>query len=434
MFRITILPLWVSVTLSVFGAAVVAFGQEVVSVTPYTPPSFNDAPTETPIVSFSRELTLNLELKCFAPNLRQTPMPAAPDADIMIEIGIRSKSNPDAVTIVKVNDPASAVDPATVDRLAGWHFKPFYWASDALTDPAVKKQQRKLSLDVSAPSNGVSGRASLSKNLLKVVIAGAYVPAADANGAVDQANLNEFGVDFIRVSQTAAPNSAYAGSDGPVNANIRYLSANNGKKVVGTIDVPAAASPGQIANYLGGQRYTDFCGGWYSPLMLFFDEQRPAFTGVSSFPIAGGSPVYWPEKNAPGYFLALDKNKDGKISEEKELFGPVENGDGFVNLKLFDSNNDGKINRDDPIFSKLLLWRDANSDGRSQKAELFALKTKKVVEIQLKSENIIRTFGGRAESKAEADFTFRAGQELKKGRVLDVYFTRHLNIASASKD
>ena len=59
------------------------------------------------------------------------------------------------------------------------------------------------------------------------------------------------------------------------------------------------------------------CGGYYSPLMLFFGDKWPAFRGIQNRIVLGSSPVsYWPEKGAPGYFLALDKNRDGQITEK----------------------------------------------------------------------------------------------------------------------
>lgn len=56
--------------------------------------------------------------------------------------------------------------------------------------------------------------------------------------------------------------------------------------------------------------------------------------------------------------LALDRNHDGVINDGTELFGD-QNGakDGFAELAKYDGNKDGRINRDDDVFSSLVLLR-----------------------------------------------------------------------------
>lgn len=54
-------------------------------------------------------------------------------------------------------------------------------------------------------------------------------------------------------------------------------------------------------------------------------------------------------------FLALDKNKDGKINDGNELFG-TKSGDGFKDLAAYDDDNDGWIDEDDEVFNSLKIW------------------------------------------------------------------------------
>ena len=54
-------------------------------------------------------------------------------------------------------------------------------------------------------------------------------------------------------------------------------------------------------------------------------------------------------------FLALDKNGDGKISDGSELFG-TKSGDGFGDLREYDSDGNGWIDENDDVFSKLKVW------------------------------------------------------------------------------
>jgi len=67
-------------------------------------------------------------------------------------------------------------------------------------------------------------------------------------------------------------------------------------------------------------------------------------------------------------FLAIDTDKDGKISNGTELFGP-QTGDGFNELAQFDEDNNKWIDESDSIFNKLRIWtKDENGNDN-----LFAL-------------------------------------------------------------
>ncbi|MCR5421950.1 MAG: hypothetical protein K6E98_13205 [Lachnospiraceae bacterium] len=72
-------------------------------------------------------------------------------------------------------------------------------------------------------------------------------------------------------------------------------------------------------------------------------------------------------------FLALDKNGDGVINNGLELFG-TSSGDGFKDLKAYDSDNNGWIDEADPIWDKLLVYS-LNEDGTSS---LYGLSEKGV--------------------------------------------------------
>ena len=50
-------------------------------------------------------------------------------------------------------------------------------------------------------------------------------------------------------------------------------------------------------------------------------------------------------------FLALDKNGDGKINDGSELFG-TKSGDGFGDLREYDSDGNGWIDENDDVFSR----------------------------------------------------------------------------------
>ncbi len=59
-------------------------------------------------------------------------------------------------------------------------------------------------------------------------------------------------------------------------------------------------------------------------------------------------------------FLALDKNKDGKVNDGTELFGP-RSGDGFADLAQYDQDGNQWIDENDAVYSQLRVWqRDAS--------------------------------------------------------------------------
>ncbi len=65
-----------------------------------------------------------------------------------------------------------------------------------------------------------------------------------------------------------------------------------------------------------------------------------------------------------GGFLALDKNKDGRITDGGELFGP-QSGDGFAELARYDDDRNGWIDAADQIYYDLSVWeKDADGGDR----------------------------------------------------------------------
>jgi len=90
--------------------------------------------------------------------------------------------------------------------------------------------------------------------------------------------------------------------------------------------------------------------------------------------------IAWPEPGSDDAFLALDRNGDGVINSGAELFGNATEqpasakfANGYNALSVFDENGDGVIDERDAVYSRLLLWQDANHDGVSQPEELHGL-------------------------------------------------------------
>jgi hypothetical protein len=170
-----------------------------------------------------------------------------------------------------------------------------------------------------------------------------------------------------------------------------------------------------------------FCGGFHSPLILFFGDEKPYYTSMTKpLALTSGRTLYWPEKNSGAFFLALDKNKNGIIDAANELFGSLtesEGKNGFEELAIFDSNKDGFIDSKDKVFKDLLLWNDSTGEGRSFKEDLFKISDKGVVRISLKYKTELLPHGARAEDRQNSFFEFKSKtKNNKKGRIIDVWF------------
>jgi hypothetical protein len=80
-------------------------------------------------------------------------------------------------------------------------------------------------------------------------------------------------------------------------------------------------------------------------------------------------------------FLAIDTNGNGQIDNISELFGGASKGSGFAKLSSYDSNGDGQVNAADALFSSLMIWQDANSNGKTDAGELISLAKAGVVSL-----------------------------------------------------
>ncbi|UOF01819.1 EF-hand domain-containing protein [Bdellovibrio reynosensis] len=202
----------------------------------------------------------------------------------------------------------------------------------------------------------------------------------------------------------------YMGKSGPVSASFGGISVASDKT---SIEVNVAF-PGQ----------TGFCGGYWSPLMVFFDDSRPRFDNSSDFPLNPMNKTMWPEANAPGWFVAYDRDKSGLIDKKEELFGDtVSTENGFEVLKKLDSNKDGFIDKKDKTFKKLVLWNDKNGDGISQKEEMLKL-AEKVMKISLDYEKgVITPMGHYAEARERSKFWYKDNGKVKTGDIVDIWLS-----------
>lgn len=85
--------------------------------------------------------------------------------------------------------------------------------------------------------------------------------------------------------------------------------------------------------------------------------------------------------------LAIDKDGDGFIAKQDELFGN-ETTSGFSMLKTYDSNNDNVINSSDTQFSNLKVWQDVNENGITDSGELKTLTQAGITSISLNTQEV----------------------------------------------
>ena len=159
-----------------------------------------------------------------------------------------------------------------------------------------------------------------------------------------------------------------------------------------------------------------------SPLVLDLDGD-----GIELISLDGPTAVYW-DLDIDGMaertgwvgsddgLLALDWNSDGIISDHTELFG-TETLDGFIVLSALDSNADDVIDEFDSDFSRLLVWRDLNSDGFSQEAELHTLSDLGITSIDLDFTTVDYDISGNA-IRSESSFTTTSGNRT----IVDAWF------------
>lgn len=360
----------------------------------------NDLVSSAPGSGFagrSPNVVVRLVNNCFGTNLRGVSNPISPDGVVTASFRLARGSTQSSQ--IQINYPGSIVTPEGVNPAAG---------TVQLSNTYFQ-----------APSGS---RVALTGNIVEIEIPGDVIPITNLD-APDKIRLDSptFSQQISSCDDTSS--DPVYGSSGHSAKNPTYACGQfMGKNGALTPRLgPATVSPDgntvEIQASFPGQ--TGFCGGFWSPLMVFFDDKRPKFTNISDFPLNLIGKTHWPEAKSPGYWIAIDQDGSGKIDQRHELFGQYKDfKNGFEALRDLDTNKDGVIDAKDKDFSKLVLWNDKNGDGKSQKTELISLATK-LASISLKYQSgILRPLGPYAEERERSVAITVKG---KKVEVIDIW-------------
>ncbi len=174
-----------------------------------------------------------------------------------------------------------------------------------------------------------------------------------------------------------------------------------------------------------------------SPIIINFENGDYRLTGRNApvlFDMAGnGHPTMmgWTVAGADEAFLWLDRNHNGKVTSGAELFGnftPLQNGqlarNGFEALRELDANSDGVIDKRDPIWPRLMLWRDFNHNGISEPNELAPLEGSGVTSIDLHDHWTGRhdSWGNKFKYESLVSMTNASGHGVHRQPVYDIFF------------
>lgn len=376
-----------------------------ISILPIAGPNMSDVVLDSNLTLNNGATTyLDLHVSCYGTNLRSVANPVSPGSQVEARIRYLSASNVQKTFTVKF--PAGAAMTNAIP------------AQD-LTSSVVVRDSANVSTGEVFRTQMKDGLIRVAMKQTKTVPLDVLATGTEYGNLVDtnEKSRTFTGISFVQIMPAGASQQQYMGWNGPLTSSVRWYVAENGQTVT-----VYAAFPGQ----------NGFCGGYFSPLMLKFNntEVLPKMKAHSKFPlyeqdIKNPPDISWPsfEKNEDVYFLAVDKNNNGKVDSGAELFGDI-NGfdDGFANLAIHDENKDGVIDAKDPVFEKLVLWKDSNHDGISQASELKKLKDMGVLSISLKFQKVMRDVGPDAKIMGPGEFSYidKKGKS-QTGSVWDVY-------------
>lgn len=324
--------------------------------------------------------TIQFRASCFGTNLRGVANPLAPNATVTM---------------------SGKLD------LDGKGLQPF-----SITFPAKAAiYENSTTSVISTFSLPTGSSVSFSGNTLVAKIQGSATSSINPVTAEITTAQNRFDVRDISFTQDVPGSSSGAyqfyGYSGTLSSSAINISQSSDGKV---IDLETSF-PGQEG----------FCGGYHSPLMVFLDSKIPKFNNIVDFNMGHGLKTFWPEKDHDGYFVALP-NKDGVVSSNKDLFGETaEFHNGFEKLAEHDLNKDGIIDAKDPVYKKLVLWKDKSGKGVYSKKNAIPL-SELIKSINLTFQPNIMQVSANAELREKSTIVMVNPAKYPKAYIVDVWF------------
>ncbi|MBY0315247.1 MAG: hypothetical protein K2Q26_06995 [Bdellovibrionales bacterium] len=334
----------------------------------------------------TKNRNIRFRASCFGTNLRGVANPISPTSTVIMRGNINVGGTP---TAFSVSFPAIAA----LKEAAG------FAGSEAT--------ERSLNIGTEVVGFPSGTTAGYSGNYVSITFPQTIGASLDPVTATITEMVDSLSVDITGFEQrVGVAHAQYAAHDGPLTTgHISVEASADGS----TFDI-SAAFPGQAG----------FCGGYYSPLMVFFDQERPKFDQVSQFPLKEGFNTYWPEANHAGYFIGLP-NKNKKLMGGDDLFGDTFHyKNGFDKLATLDQNRDGVIDKKDKAFKQLVLWKDSTGKGQFLSKDVIPLH-QKISSINLKYKLLFEAVGSGAEFRERSTVEYTEGKEKRSAEIVDVW-------------
>ena len=247
------------------------------------------------------------------------------------------------------------------------------------------------------------------------LLAYALICAPLVNACAAEAEEDADGVHGLAAQNDSsdAGNPGNAGNSG--NAGNPGAAASDASAIPSEADAAPPCVPGASCTYANGTTGMIVCDGVVAecvptcpptgcstgaggtPLVLAFGRDVRFTDADGAFDLfgihAGGAiatPIATRWVGAETPWIALDRNRNGRIDDGSELFGSMTElpggataPNGFMALAALDSDGDGKITARDARYGDLVLWRDFNQDRASQPGELTSLAEEGIESIDL---------------------------------------------------
>jgi hypothetical protein len=330
------------------------------------------------------------------------------NANVFVKIFSTAGVRNGTIVVIELNETDSTTIPYTVTDLeeSGQNEPLPRTVRRVITNPGNTKEGDLFRINV-----GQTSDTGQIKNHLRIDRA-YYTPPNGTTTAV--ANDTRF-LDVILGVRLPPNGGGGSGGGNPTGncfcANSGLLNPNDGTGCDGGGGMPCP--PGSTGS-------NGICCWYSSPIVLDIDGNGYAMTSYQNsvqFDVSGRgwtTQTSWTSADSDEAWLALDRNRNGRIDSGKELFDDAcEQPAGttprncFSALAMFDTvekggNGDGKITRRDRVFKRLRLWQDRNHNGVSEPEEMFRLPALDVVALFLDYQESGRVdrFGNRFKYRA----------------------------------